>query len=101
MQSEGSIAVSHTWTVSVHLFDADDIEPGGVLTTAHAVLTTSSGTSLEGHGVARRNPDDTAVTEIGEELAAARALRDLADHLLQATSDDISQIEHHPVELRP
>nr|BFF17522.1 hypothetical protein GCM10025730_10430 [Promicromonospora thailandica] len=53
-----------------------------------------------GHGRALRNPQDPQVREIGEELAAARALRDLADRLLRATSDDIAQIEHRPVRLR-
>ena len=93
--------MTHTWNVAVHLFDADDIERDGTLTAAHAVLTTSSGTILEGHGRARRNPDDPAVREIGEELAVARALRELADRLLRATSDDIAEIEHHPVHLHP
>lgn len=92
--------MSRTWDVAVHLFDADDIDPDGIETTAHAVLTTASGTSLDGYGHARRNPHDPAVMEIGEELAAARALRDLADRLLEATSADIAQIEHHPVEIR-
>ncbi len=92
--------MSHTWSVTIHIFDADDLDPGGRQTTARAVLKTSSGTSLEGHGVARRNPGDRAVREIGEELAAARALRDLADLLLKATSDDIKNIERHPVDLR-
>lgn len=91
--------MTHTWKVAIRLFDADDIERDGTLTAAHAVLTTSSGTSLEGHGRARRNPEDPQVREIGEELAAARALRDLADRLLRATSDDIAQIEHRPVRL--
>jgi hypothetical protein len=93
--------MTHTWNVAVHLFDADDIERDGTLTAAHAVLTTSHGTSLHGHGRARRNPDDPQVREIGEELAAARALRDLADRLLRATSDDIAEIEHQPVHLHP
>lgn len=93
--------MTHTWKVAIHLFDADDVERSGTLTAARAVLTTSSGTSLEGHGKARRNPDDAQVAEIGEELAAARALRDLADRLLRATSDDIAQIEHHPVQVHP
>lgn len=91
--------MTHTWNVAVHIFDADDIMRDGRITTARAVLTTSSGTSLEGHGRARRNPEDPDVMEIGEELAAARALRDLADRLLKATSEDISEIEHHPVHL--
>ncbi|WP_423464445.1 dsRBD fold-containing protein [Promicromonospora sp. MS192] len=93
--------MTHTWNVSIRLFDADDIERSGTLTAAHAVLTTSSGTTLAGHGRARRNPQDAQVAEIGEELAAARALRDLADRLLRATSDDIAQIEHHPVHVHP
>lgn len=92
--------MTHTWNVVIQLFNADDVETHGTETAAHAVLTTSSGTSLEGHGRARRNPDDPEVPEIGEELATARALRDLADRLLDVTSGDISEIEHHPVHLR-
>jgi hypothetical protein len=91
--------MTHTWNVSVRLSDADDIERGGILTAAHAVLITSSGPSLEGRGCARRNPDHPQTREIGEELAAARALRDLADRLLRAVSGDIAQIEHRPVGL--
>jgi hypothetical protein len=90
--------MTHTWKVAVHLFDADDVDREGELTTAHAVLTTSAGTSLEGIGHARRNPRDLSVAEIGEELAAARALRDLANRLLSATSDDIGAIEHRTVQ---
>ena len=37
--------------------------------------------SLEGSGVSRRNPADPSVPQIGEELATARALQDLARHL--------------------
>lgn len=92
--------MAHTWNVVIQLFDADDIETEGTETTAHAVLTTSGGTTLDAHGRARRNPDDPEVPEIGEELATARALRSLADRLLQVTADDISEIEHHPVHLR-
>ncbi|PFG43746.1 uncharacterized protein DUF1876 [Isoptericola jiangsuensis] len=91
--------MTHTWKITVQLFDTDDLVRDGRLTTAHAVLTTSAGTTLEGHGEARRNPDDPSVPEIGEELATARALRDLADRLLAATSDDIAAFEHHPVHL--
>lgn len=63
--------MTHTWNVAIRLFDADDVEREGMLTAAHAVLSTSSGTSLEGHGRALRNPQDPQVREIGEELAAA------------------------------
>ncbi len=85
--------MSRTWNVAVHLFDADDVDPDGTRTTAHAVLTTTAGTTIEGHGLARRNPHDAGVREIGEELAAARALRDVADRLLQASEDDITAVE--------
>ncbi|HEX5511095.1 MAG TPA: dsRBD fold-containing protein [Actinomycetales bacterium] len=76
-----------TWKVTLQLFDHEDT------TAAHAVLTTDTGT-VHGHGRAKRNPSDLAVPEIGVELAAARALRDLADHLLRITSDDISEVQH-------
>lgn len=89
--------MTHTWKVVVHLFDADDVDPHRMVTTAHAVLTTSAGTSVDGFGRATRNPDDLAVTEIGQELATARALRDVADQLLRATSEDIGAIEHRTV----
>jgi hypothetical protein len=82
-EPERSTAVTHTWHVTINLFDTDDL----------------SGTTLNGYGRARRSPGDPDVPEIGEELASARALRDVADRLLKATSDDISQIEHHEVHL--
>lgn len=91
--------MAHTWKITIDLFSADDVRSDENLTTAHAVLTTSQGTTLEGFGRARRNPSDPEVPEIGEELAAARALRDLADRLLKATSDDLSAIEHQKIHL--
>ncbi len=39
--------------------------------------------SLSGRGQSRRNPADPSVPQIGEELAAARALHDLANHLTE------------------
>lgn len=92
--------MTHTWTATIHLFEADDVRRDGFVTKAHAVLNTSSGTTLDGYGRARRSPHDRNVPEIGEELAAARALRELADRLLRATSDDISELEDDDVELR-
>lgn len=83
-----------TWKVEIHLFDHDDD------TSADAVLTTHAGNRVHGHGRARRNPTDAAVPEIGEELAAARALRHLADRLLETASDDISAVEHTEVHLK-
>ena len=39
--------------------------------------------SLEGSGLSRRNPADPKVPQVGEELATARALTDLAKHLTE------------------
>ncbi|PFG40163.1 uncharacterized protein DUF1876 [Georgenia soli] len=91
--------MTHTWKIAIDLFSTGDVRSDGHMTTAHAVLRTSAGTRLEGYGRARRNPEDPEVPEIGEELAAARALRDLADRLLRATSDDLSAMEHERIRL--
>ena len=48
--------------------------------------------SLYGRGRSRRNPADPEVPQIGEELAAARALQDLAHHL---TNDAWTAIEDY------
>jgi hypothetical protein len=37
---------------------------------------------------------------VGDEVAAARALRQLADRLLEMASSDLSDAEGHPVSLR-
>ncbi|WP_421733601.1 dsRBD fold-containing protein [Cellulomonas sp.] len=91
--------MTRTWKVRIDLFETDDLRGDGDVTKAHAELTTSSGTRLEGQGRARRAPQDPDVPEIGDELAAARALRDLADRLLRATSQDISALEHEDVQI--
>ena len=69
-------------------------------TRAEARLHTHDDTHLRGVGFATRNPKDKDVPEIGEELAVARALSELAHELLQATADDIAASLHHPVTLR-
>jgi hypothetical protein len=61
-------------------------------------LRTTAGTELRHEGVAWRNPKDTGVPEIGEELATARALSGLAHDLLEATVSDIEQNVHQPVQ---
>ena len=55
---------------------------------------------LDSRGETRRNPSDVDVPEIGDEVAAARALCRLADRLLGVASDDIEAIEGHEVHLR-
>ena len=81
---------SKRWHIELYLTE------DGRTTRAEAVLRTSAGTELRHSGVARRNPDDRDVPEIGDEVAAARALHDLADALLATAAGDISAVEKRP-----
>lgn len=56
-----------------------------------------AGSTLVGVGVARLDPADPPVAAIGDELAIARALSDLANQLFAATSTDIQASTHEPV----
>jgi hypothetical protein len=80
-----------TWTVEVHLDEQGDD------TFADAVLTAGRPGDLHGRGTSRRNPSDEAAPQIGDELAAARALSDLAHELLSAAAQDIEARTHEPV----
>jgi hypothetical protein len=71
------------WTVRVYLSETDDDR-----THARAVLTTDVAT-IEGEGLARRKPGDPEIPEIGDELAASRALLDLAHELLDVAINDV------------
>lgn len=55
------------------------------------------GNDLVGVGVARLNPADEPVVEIGDELAIARALSDLANKLFAMTESDIETATDEPV----
>jgi hypothetical protein len=81
-----------TWTVEI----AFDEEEGK--TRADAVLTGGS-ERLQGWGRARRSPADPEVPTVGEEIAAARALADLAHHLLELAAHRIESWEGHTVHL--
>ena len=84
---------SKHWKVDIYV-DEHDGE-----TRAQARLHHPDGPLHTGHGSARRNPVDSAVPEIGDELATARALADLAAQLLSAAAEDISAVTHKPVDL--
>ena len=85
--------VSKSWSVQIDLGEHEGT------TRAVARLHTGDRTSLTGTGSARLNPADPNVPEIGDELAAARALSQLAHALLEAAADDISGVLHQPVDL--
>jgi hypothetical protein len=81
------------WTVDVF------IDEDGGRTYAEARLHSDADARLVGVGRARHNPDDRDVPEIGDELAAARALSDLGHRLLLAAAADIGASTRERVHL--
>jgi hypothetical protein len=86
---------TRTWTIQVNITE-DERER---ITRAAAILHTDARVPLRGEGHARRRPTDEDVPEIGDELATARALADLAYRLLDVTVGDIEQFTHKPARL--
>ncbi|WP_395245517.1 DUF1876 domain-containing protein [Agromyces sp. MMS24-K17] len=78
------------WDVTV------DIDEDEEKTTAEASVRSPGNIDVTGIGQASRNPLDPDVPDIGDELAVARALRDLSERLLHATERDITQISGKP-----
>lgn len=78
------------WTVVVDLDETSDA------TEAKAVLAVGD-LRVGGWGRARRNPTDPDRPRIGEELAVARALNDLAHQLLERAAAEIERVEGHGV----
>jgi hypothetical protein len=79
---------SKRWHIELYLTE------DGRTTRAEAVLRTSAGTELRHSGVARRNPGDRDVPEIGDELAVCRALTGLAQDLFEASVTDVEDNVH-------
>jgi hypothetical protein len=79
-----------TWTVQVTLDETGDD------TLADATLSVENKLELRGRGMSRRNPRDESEPRIGDELATARALSDLAHQLLAAAASDIEAKTHVP-----
>jgi hypothetical protein len=82
------------WTVDIEIDEHDG------RTRAVARLEPQGVDRLVGVGLARLNPVDRDVPEIGDELAVARALSELAHKLLEVAAADIEQITHEPAHLR-
>lgn len=82
-----------TWTVDIQLDEHEG------RTRAVARLHTHDTERLVGVGSARLNPADRDVPEIGEELAAARALSELSHRLLDAAAGDLEQVSGAPAHL--
>lgn len=78
------------WTVII------DIDEHDGRTRAVARLHTRDSDRLVGVGLARLNPADRDVPEIGDELASARALSELSHSLLSAAAEDVEQHADQP-----
>ncbi len=89
------MTTTKTWHVEMHLDEEGDH------TRSDAVLSTPDFHELRGTGLARRYPGDREVPEIGDKLAASRALADLAHQLLEAATVDVETNVGAPATLEP
>jgi hypothetical protein len=79
-----------TWHVEILIFEHADE------TAAHAVLHTEAPEHVKAAGAARRRPGDPDAPEVGDEVAAARALIALGTSLLGIAANDIEGLEGDP-----
>jgi hypothetical protein len=79
------------WTIEVAIEET----PEGH-TEAKASLVVGSDRRFGGWGRARRNPSDPEMPRVGEELATARALSDLAHNLVDEAARTIEQHDGRP-----
>ncbi|MCP2261467.1 protein of unknown function (DUF1876) [Streptoalloteichus tenebrarius] len=80
------------WQVQINISEVDR------MTRVEARLSGKDSEELVGQGTARCNPADENVPSIGDELATARALSDLAHQLLHAAAKDIEAHTHERVQ---
>ena len=83
------MTVTKKWTVEVFIDEHDESRN----TRAEARLHTGDPTDVRGVGISWRNPHDPDVPEIGDELAVARALADLAARLQAAAAADVEGVD--------
>lgn len=83
-RAENVMIEAKRWTITVTIDEHDG------RTRARARLHTRDG-ERTGVGLARLDPADRDVPEIGDELAAARAVLDLGQQLLSAAAADIGE----------
>jgi Domain of unknown function (DUF1876) len=91
---ERVVIANKRWSVEIQIDEHDARTP------ALARLHNRDETGLVGVGLARLDPADRDVPEMGDELAVARALSDLGHQLLDAgAAGDIEHITHQPAHL--
>jgi hypothetical protein len=83
------------WQVRVSIFESEDD------TSANVVLLTEAPTHLTARGQSHRREADPSVPEIGDEVAVARALRHLADQLLETAAQDVEAVTGENPHLLP
>ncbi|NJP65094.1 DUF1876 domain-containing protein [Streptomyces sp. ventii] len=71
----------------------------GSETRAVALLRLPNGTELRAHAHADRHPDDPSQPRVGEEVAAARLLNELAGRLLAEAEREIERATTTPAHL--
>ncbi|ATW47090.1 dsRBD fold-containing protein [Streptomyces xantholiticus] len=77
------------WKIRLFLSEEDGT------TKAKAVLDTGT-TTLTGHGTAHRSPQDLDVPEIGDDLAAGRAMHSLARQLMKTADRELEAMGAGP-----
>jgi uncharacterized protein DUF1876 len=90
MSNDNSDHVSKDWTVEITIDEREG------RTRAKARLRWRDQESV-GVGLSRLDPTDRDVAEIGDELAVARALSDLARRLMAVTAHDIEAVTNQPM----
>ncbi|MEK0099742.1 dsRBD fold-containing protein [Streptomyces sp. A475] len=81
----------HTAEWKIHLYVVEEDR------TTKARLELDTGTArLTGHGHARRNPEDSDVPEIGDDLAVSRAMENMAGQLKATAYSDMRAVGADP-----
>lgn len=83
---------SKRWAVDVIIDEDAETRRTHAQATLHA-----EGADVEGEGEAKRDPSDIEQPSIGDKIAVARALLDLAQSLLRSAEAEISAVTHRPV----
>ena len=81
--TEGRHEHLREWEVRVSIIESGDE------TSANVVLVADDPTRLSALGMSHRSRDDVPAHRIGDEVAVARALRHLADRLIESAERDI------------
>jgi len=91
------ITMSRTWHVHLYLSTAPEVpEAGHATTLAHAVLVSDRSDRLTATGRAHRHPLDVDVPDLGDAVAAARALGELSDRLVADALDRYARRHRDP-----